>query len=155
MPDMMSDTVLYEAKTSYDTWMKALLGFPIFVFLVEMYFLGQSSTESIYIMASVIIFLGIIYWLVLPRSYRIYNDSVRVVLGWPCSIKIGFSTITAASRLKGVGVGMNLAGSTKNAVTINRKKRMPVHISPDDPDVFISNLDRELQEWRRYYDKSS
>src|SRR4030043_283365 len=40
-------------------------------------------------------FIGLIFWVVFPRRYQIYEDHLRIVLGGPFIVKIGFDRITA------------------------------------------------------------
>jgi hypothetical protein len=147
-------TLVYESKAAYDTWLKIVLAFPPVLLIIETYFLARESTEDLLIMIATLAFLSIIYYLVLPRGYRIYNDKVAVLLGQPCSFSINFATIKSADRLKGIGFGVNYAGSGRNTITLHRKKRMDVNIAPVDPDIFLSNLEKALQEWKKYYDQT-
>ena len=61
----------------------ALLGVSVYLRLS-----GESSAGLAMLLETFII--ALIFWLVFPRKYQVYQDHLRIMLGGPFSIKIGF-----------------------------------------------------------------
>ena len=55
------------------------------------------------ILMGVTAFNTLIFWLVLPRSYEIRSDRLRIVLGWPFAVNIPFNTIAEIRAARASG----------------------------------------------------
>jgi hypothetical protein len=95
-------------------------------------------------------FILLVYWLVLPRGIAIHQDKIRVKLGL-FSWTIRFETIDKAEARRGFSLapGHNSVTSYRNQVEILRRGRLPVRLSPNRRDEFLSYLNRALEDWRR------
>ncbi len=86
----------------------------------------------------------LIFHLVFPRRYQVFNTKLRIVLGWPINWDIRLSTIKEARPAPGISTwiygGVRLATSSATAVEIVRKKGMGVIISPSDRETFLERL---------------
>lgn len=146
------DSVVYEDIPRYDTWLKAILAFPLALFVIVALCLATSDPQAAISMFGTVIFMAVIYWAIFPRKYRILDSKVKIVLGGPLSFNIPFDTIETARIPKGTTLGINFMTtfSTKNRVEIVRKRKLNVNITPGDPGLFLENLDKALNNWRDY-----
>jgi len=97
--------------------------------------LGDSSGGLALLVEAFIV--GFIFWIVFPRRYQVYKDHVRIVLGGPFSVKVGFAKIEA------IGVTIRLTfivnfitKLTKSYVEISKKKGLTIAITPRDNDLW-------------------
>ena len=92
--------------------------------------------------------ISLIFLTVLPRSYQVYEDHLRIVLGGPFSIKVNFDkikTIEVTSRLVfSVNFATRMTGSY---VAIAVKRGLAIAITPRDSNQFVENANRALSEW--------
>jgi hypothetical protein len=146
--------LIYEDRPRYDFWLKIILWSCVAIVLIPALFMFDSNMEEAIGLILTAVFVVIIFWAVMPRKYRIYDDRIKILLGTPFSISISFDTIEYAGvpRRK-FTVGMNLVTSFRNIVEISRKKGMNVNISPSDRDNFLENLNRALDKWRGEHSK--
>ncbi|MFC2020975.1 PH domain-containing protein [Chloroflexota bacterium] len=92
--------------------------------------------------------VGLIFWCVFPRKYQVYEDHVRIVLGGPFSVKIGFDEIAAIRISSKLNLTVNfITRLAKNGVEISKKKGMSFAITPGDYDRFIENANQALDNW--------
>ena len=127
-----------------------MLVLPLLIFL----FLGLETddTEGIISLIGAAVFMVVIYWVIFPRKYCIFNNKVKVVLGKPLSFNIPFKNIETARPPQGLALGINFATalSAKDSVEIVRRKRLNVNITPSNPKLFLEKLDEALTNWRSY-----
>ena len=75
--------------------------------------------------------VGAIFWAVFPREYRVYEDHVRVVLGSPFSVKVGFQNIEAIRVTSRTGLTINFVTRiAKSYVKIVKKREWSIAITP-------------------------
>ena len=101
-------------------------------------------------------FVGLIFWSVFPRRYQVYEDHIRIVLGGPFSIKIGFDNIEAIRATNRFAFSVNFVTKlAKYHVKIARIRGMSISITPRDNDSFVQNCSIALSEWRnRVFEES-
>jgi hypothetical protein len=93
--------------------------------------------------------IALIFWSVFPRSYQIYEDHIRIVLGGPFSSSIRFEYIETVLKTDRFGLNVNFVTRfARNYVRIVRKKGTSVAITPGDYDMFIENAAGALNDWR-------
>ena len=105
--DYSTSVLLYQDKPKYGLILKIILIIPV-TFLVGslyLYLSGDISSGLILLPEGFIICL--IFWAVFPREYRVYEDHLRVVLGGPFSVKIGFQNIKAIRIASRTGLTVN------------------------------------------------
>jgi hypothetical protein len=92
---------------------------------------------------------ALVFHLVFPRRYQVFNTKLRIVMGWPVNWDIKLSTIKEARPAPGISTwiygGVRLATSSATAVEIVRQKGMGVIISPSDREVFLEQLNHAVR----------
>ncbi|MFC1934403.1 PH domain-containing protein [Chloroflexota bacterium] len=88
------------------------------------------------------------FWLVFPREYQVYEDHLRMVLGGPFSVKVGFQNIKAVRITSRTGLTINFVTRiTRGYVEIAQKKGWSIAITPADNNSFVENANRALEQW--------
>ena len=92
---------------------------------------------------------------VIPTKYQIFNDRIRIVLGWVFHFNVPFSNIenvTSATFGDLWGPNLNFINSysSDDILQITRKRGAKIHITPWDRKLFVENLNKALTEWRKY-----
>jgi len=92
--------------------------------------------------------MGLIFWLVFPREYRVYEDHLRIVLGSNFSVKVGFQNIKEIRITSRTGITVNFVTRiTRSYVEISKKRGWSMAITPTDNDEFVENANRALEQW--------
>lgn len=146
------DSVIYEEAPRYDSLLKAIMVLPVFFIVFGIYYLIIAEVEAAIAMFATTLLMGIIYWAIFPRKYQILDSKFRIVLGGPFSLNVPFSNLEAARVPEGATFGINFHTciSSDRVVQIIRKKGWNVNITPNDRDLFLENLNKALNDWRRY-----
>jgi hypothetical protein len=141
--------LLYEDDPKIDIWMKLMFAGIVLLFLVLGLVLFFEDTEAAFTMFGVAVLDALIFKLVIPRRYQIYNDRIRIVLGGPFALNIALSTVKevkAASGAKAFAYsGVRFATSSKNVVEITRTRGCNYVISPFNREVFLEQANRALK----------
>ena len=136
--------LIYEDAARYDTVQIVLFAVIIAATLVPAIILLFYDTEGAAAMFGVTLLDALIFHLVFPRRYQVFNTKLRIVLGWPLNWDIKLSTVKEARPAPGVATwiygGVRLATSSATAVEIVRKKGMGVIISPSNRQTFLEQL---------------
>ena len=91
---------------------------------------------------------GLVFWLVFPREYEVYEDHLRIAMGGPFSVKVGIKDIKTVRITSRTGLTINFVTRiTKNYVEIVRKTGWSIAITPTDNDTFVENANRALEQW--------
>jgi len=91
---------------------------------------------------------GLTYWLVFPREYQVYEDHLRIVLGGPFSVKVGFGNVRAVGVTRKFSSGLNLTTTiTRTHVEIVKRRGMSIAITPSDAEAFVREANRALSRW--------
>ena len=151
------DSAIYEDTPHYDVWLKAIMLLPLFFILAGAFHIATGESQAATGMFATAVLMAAIYWAIFPRKYRIHEAGVRIVLGGPFSFNISFDSIEKARPPEGVSLGINFATtfSSRHAVQIVRRKRLDVNITPADRQQFLENLEKALNDWRRYNRRGS
>jgi len=141
--------LLYQDEPAYGLLLKLIIVImPVALLAASIYVLslGDSSGGLALLVEAFII--GFIFWIVFPRRYQVYEDHVRIVLGGPFSVKVGFDkikTIRVTSRLT---FSVNFATKlTRSYVEIAKKRGLSIAITPRANDLFDENANRALSHW--------
>ncbi|MEM0203853.1 MAG: PH domain-containing protein [Archaeoglobaceae archaeon] len=130
---------MLEEDAEYDRWVKVVLALPIAVIVVL--FLLTSQEEAIALLFLTLCSMIAVYWLILPRKYRILDDSLEIVLG--ITYRIPFSEIEEVKKGDGKELvffkGLKFATS-RNVIVVRRKKGFSLTISPKNADLFLEQL---------------
>lgn len=143
--------LLHQDKPDYGLALKLII-FIVPAMLVavslQLYFSGEGS-GSLALLAEAI-FVGFLFWAVFPRSYEVYEDHVRIVLGGPFSVRVSFDRIREIRISSRPSFSVNFVTRLgKSYVEIARKKSPSIAITPRDPELFVENANRALRQWTR------
>ena len=85
--------LLYQDKPTYGLLLKLILIIPAAFLGGSLYlYLSGDVTGSFALLPRAFI-SGLIFWFVFPREYQVYEYHLRIVLGGPFSVKVGFQNI--------------------------------------------------------------
>lgn len=146
------DSIIYEDRPRYDVWLKAIMVLPVFFVIAGVYYLITAQVEAAIGMFALTVLMATTYWAIFPRKYLILDSKIRIVLGGQFSFNIPFDNLETARAPEGVSFGINFATAflSKHAVEIVRKKGLNVNITPSDRELFLENLNKALNDWRKY-----
>lgn len=141
--------VIYEDVPRYDSWLKPLFsGIIAFTLILGLIFM-MFSTEGAIVMFSITLIDGLLFWIIIPRNFQIYQNKMRIQLGGPFAMNIPLSKIDKArpgsSGDLWVYWGIRFGTSTSNVVEILRNKGMNIIITPEDAEEFIDQLNRAVE----------
>jgi hypothetical protein len=141
--------LIYEDTARYDRAQFVLLAVIMAATLVPAIILLFYDTAGAAYMFGVTLLDALIFHLVFPRRYQVFNTKLRIVLGWPIRWDIKLPTIKEARPTPGIATwvygGVRLATSSATAVEIVRKKGMGVIISPSDRQTFLEQLNNAVK----------
>ncbi len=141
--------LLYQDEPAYGLFLKLIIVIvPVALLAMSIYLLslGDSSGSLALLVEAFIV--GFIFWVVFPRRYQVYEDHVRIVLGGPFSVKVGFAKIEAIGVTSRLIFSVNFATKiTKSYVEIAQKRGLSIAITPRDNDLFVENANRALSQW--------
>jgi hypothetical protein len=145
------DAVIYEESPRYDSLFKGLLVLPVFFIIFGIYYLYIGEVEAGIGMFAVTVLMFAAFWAVFPRKYQVLDSKLKIVLGGPFSLSVPFDNLETARKPQGATFGINFPTcfSSDRVVAIVRKKGWNINITPNDRDLFLENLDKALQDWRR------
>ncbi|MBM3120327.1 MAG: hypothetical protein FJ006_12440 [Chloroflexi bacterium] len=146
------DSAIYEDTPRYDVWLKAIMLLPVFFIIAGVYYLITAEVGAAIGMFALTLLMAATYWAIFPRKYVVLGSKVKIVLGGQFSFNIPFDNLEIARTPKGVSLGINFATTflSRHAVEIVRKKGVNVNITPSDRELFLENLNKALNDWRRY-----
>jgi hypothetical protein len=141
--------LLYQDGPAYGLLLKAIVALVPGILLaasIYVWSLGDSPGSLALLVEAFII--GFIFWAVFPRKYRVYEDHVRIVLGGPFSVKVGFDKIKTIEVTSRLSLSINFVTTvTKSYVAITKKQGLSIAITPRASDLFVENANRALSQW--------
>jgi hypothetical protein len=141
--------LVYEDAARYDRVQIVLLAVIIGATLVPAVILLFYDVVGAAAMFGATLLDVLIFHLVFPRRYQVFNTKLRIVLGWPLNWDIKLTTIREARAAPGIDTwiygGVRLATSSATAVEIVRKKGLGVIISPSDRETFLERLNEAVR----------
>jgi Bacterial PH domain len=141
--------LLYQDEPAYGLLLKAIIVLVPGMLLaagIYVWSLGDSPGSLVLLVEAFII--GFIFWAIFPRKYQVYEDHVRIVLGGPFSVKVGFNKIKAIEVTSRLSFSVNFVTTvTKSYVEIVKKKGLIIAITPRANDLFVENANRALSQW--------
>ncbi|MBN2099768.1 MAG: PH domain-containing protein [Dehalococcoidia bacterium] len=139
----------YEDAPRYDRLQFVMLALIIASTLVPAIVLLFFELEGAAAMFGLTLLDALIFHLVFPRRYQVFNTKLRIVMGWPLHWDIKLSSIKEARPAPGISTwiysGVRLATSSATAVEIVRNRGMGVIISPSDRQMFLEQLNRAVR----------
>jgi hypothetical protein len=91
--------LILEDRPAMAFWLKLIIALTLGITLVlgiVLYFLDPLSGLSMFILT---IGLAALFYCILPRSYQIYTDRLKIVLGGPFRLTIPFANIASVARV--------------------------------------------------------
>lgn len=142
--------LLHEEKAESAAWLKVIFIIPFGLFVGAIIFALNRDLEAFYTLMGEAALLALLFYFIMPRSYQIYQDRLRIVLGSPFGINIPLSTIKEARHASGVKAyaysGVRFATSSRYVVEISRNKGMNYVISPQNGEIFLEQLNQAKKE---------
>lgn len=141
--------LLYEDTPRYDGLLKLILVAALLATLIPAIVLFWYDTAGTLAMLGVTALEALIFYFVMPKRYQLFDDRVRVVLGWPFGMDIRLSDIKEVRASKGSDSRairrLKFATSSRSATEIIRNSGWSVVISPRDREVFLERLNEALE----------
>ena len=141
-----STSPIYEDVAIYDLWLKLVLGIALAATFVAGLLLIREDLGAALAMLGVTLFDAALFKAILPRKFQVFEDKLRIALGWVFRIDIPFSNIVDARSASGSKAfaywGLRFATSTRHVVEIIRKKGLNFIISPANEETFLEQLNR-------------
>ena len=141
--------LLYQGEPAQGSLLKLLLLLlPTIFLIISVIFLSSGETAGGLVMMGDAFLIGLILWMILPRSYQVFEDRLRIVLGGPVAINIDFAQVKSIEVTNKSDLTVNFVTViTKNYVRIIKKRGMNIAITPEHSELFIDEANRALQRW--------
>jgi len=143
--------LLYQDEPAYGLLLKLIIiVVPVILLVTSIYMWSAGESAGGLALAAEAFIIILIFWIVFPRQYQVYEDHLRIVLGGPFSVKIGFDKIKTIEVTSGLSFGVNFATRVTNShVEIVKKKGLSIAITPRANDSFVENANRALSQWAK------
>jgi hypothetical protein len=140
--------LLYQDKPKYGLLSKLILIIPVILLASGIYLWSTGDVIGSLTLLTEAFIIGLILWFVLPREYQVYENHLRIVLGGPFSVKVGFQNIEAIRITSRVSFTVNFVTRiTRSYVEIVIKKGMSIAITPADDESFVEKANLALSQW--------
>lgn len=143
-----STDLIYEDAPHYDLWLKLILGGTLALTFILGIWLLKIDLLGAWLCLGVTAFDALLFHAVLPRRYQIFEDRIRIILGYPFAFNIPLATIRVAQAASGAKAfaywGIRCATSISSVVEIVRSKGWNLVISPGNRDAFLEHLNEVL-----------
>ncbi len=140
---------IYEDTPIYAWWLKLIVGTAL---VTSLAIAGLLLFEDVY---AALVMLGItalevlLVKAIIPQRFQVFGDRLRIVLGGPLALNIGFSSIVEAREVSGLDVlpnwGIRFMTSTGNLVEIVRRGNLNVVIAPANRGTFLQHLHKAIE----------
>lgn len=148
--DYLQGVPLYEDKPEHGLVLKLIMLLPAVLAAAGIYhwFTGDALGGIALLVPALIV--GLVFWLVFPRAYRVYEDHLCIVLGGPFLVRIGFHNVKTIRVASGSSLSVNFCTRiTRTCVEIVKKKGLSIMITPTIPDSFVEEANRALGQWAK------
>jgi hypothetical protein len=143
--------LIYEDRPQAVWWLKLVLGLVLAVTLIMGLVLLSFDKVAALVMLAITLFDTLLFYFILPRSYQIYADRLKIVLGKPWVVTIPFQDIRTVARASGSNAygstGIRFATSPRFVIEIARKGKLNVVISPSGGELFLEQFKRALKDY--------
>jgi len=146
--DYSQSVLLHRDRPKYGLLMKLILIIPVGLLASSIYLWSRGDTFAGITLLTEAFIIGLILGFVLPREYQVYENHLRIVLGGPFSVKIGFQNIEAIRITSRLAFTVNFATRiTRSYVEIVIRKGMSIAITPADDESFVEKANSALSQW--------
>jgi hypothetical protein len=139
---------LYQDRPEYGFVLKLILILPVALVAAGIYYWAAGEASGGLVLLTQALVIGLVFWFVFPREYRVYEDHLRIVLGGPFSVRVGFENVKAVRITSRTSFSVNFVTRiTRNYVEIARKKGSSIAITPTVAESFVEEANRALTRW--------
>ena len=140
--------LLYQDRPKYRLLLKLILIIPAAFLAASIYLWSSGDTSDSLALLIEAFIIGLIFWVVFPREYQVYEDHLRIVLGGTFSVKVRFQNIKTIRITSRLFFSVNFVTRiTKSYVEIVKRKGLSIAITPTANDSFVENANRALGQW--------
>ena len=140
--------ILYQDKPKYGHILKLIFIIPVAFLVGSIYLWSSGDTYGSLALLLEAFIIGLIFWLVFPREYQVYEDQIRIVLGGPFSVKVKFQNVKTIRITSRTALTVNFVTRiTRSYVEIVKKRGWSIAITPTANDSFVDNANRALGQW--------
>jgi hypothetical protein len=146
-----NNLLLSQHEPAHSSALKLLFVFiPALLLAAGIYLGSTGETEGAQALAAEALLIALILWAVLPRSYQVFEDHLRVVLGGPLSMNIPFAQIDRIEITDKNSLSINFVSIVgRSYVKIARKRGWAIAITPEHSEVFVAAATSALNQWTR------
>ncbi len=147
----LNSLLLYQDQPTYGAPLKLIIVLMPGLLLaagVYLWSIGESSGGLALLGET--LFISFIFWVIFPRRYEVYEDRLRIALGGPFGVQIGFDQIKAVEVTTRNALTVNFATTvTRSYVRIVKKRGLSIAVTPRSKEMFAENATRAMAEWAR------
>ena len=146
--DYSTSLLIYQDKPRYGLLLRLILIIPLAFLVGSLYlYLSGDTSGSLALLPEAFI-VGLIFWLVFPREYQVYEDHLRIVLGGPFGVNISFAQVRKIEVTKRTDITVNFATAiARTYVIIVKKRGLGVAITPKNNESFAEHANQALIRW--------
>jgi len=146
----LTSVLLHRDRPKYGLLLKLILIIPVGLLVAGLYLWLSGDMSGALALLSQAFITGLLYWLVFPREYQVYEDHLRIVLGGPFAIKVGFQNVKAVRITSRLSLTVNFVTKiTKSYVEIVKKKGISIAITPTVAESFVEEANRAMDRWAK------
>jgi len=148
--DYSQSVLLYQDKPKYGLILKLVMIIPVVLLASGIYLWSTGDAIDSLVLVIEAFIIGLIFWFVFPREYQVYENHLRIVLGGPFSVKVGFQNIEAIRITSRLSFTINFVTRiTRSYVEIAIKKGMSIAITPTDDKSFVEKANQAMSQWAK------
>lgn len=143
--------LLYEDEPAPGNLLKLIfLTVPAALMVTAVYLWSSGESSGGLTLLAEALVISLIFWAVLPRSYRVYEDHIRIVLGGPFTIKVGFDRLKKVEVTRRSTLSVNFTTTvSKTCVIIVQNRGLNIAITPKNNELFADSASRALSQWAK------
>ena len=149
--------LLYQEDPAYGLLLKLILPIvPLLLLASAIYLQSRGEKDGAFVLFGETALVCLIFWIVFPRKYRVYEDHLSVALGGPLSLNVPFERVVSVEITNRTAFTVNYVTTiARTYVLIARKGALGIAITPKSYEAFVQNANLALNEWKRTRAKST
>lgn len=148
--DYSRSVLLYHDRPKYGLLLRIIPIVPAILLGSGIYLWSTGDAPGSLALVAEAFIMGLIFWLVFPREYQVYDNHLRVVLGGPFSVKIGFQNVEAIRITSRLAFTLNFVTRiTRSYVEIVIRKGTSIAITPAEDQIFVEKANSALSQWAK------
>lgn len=146
-----NNLLLFQDTPAQGSGLKAIfLIVPVLMMFAGIYLWSRGENEGALTLLAEALIIALILRLLLPRSYQVYGDRIKIVLGGPLALNFAFRQIKNIEFTGKMATTMNFVTAIrKQYVLITRRPGMNIAITPEHSELFVASASKALSEWKR------